>query len=218
MSQHRLRPALRSVSVGLLSAALALPVGGAVADVPPSSSHASRPSSAGALAPADGVRRAVFVGNNWDGTADVVAPGDVQAPGPHQHRAGQGRADGGDLVQPGQAGLLPRRSGRRSARATTSSSTTCSLSPDGTRLVVSRPSFADVVAIDLRTAQDRLALPGDGLPRRPHGDLAGRQRLLVSASTANKVARARHRDRQDRRQLRVRRPAAREQLHRATAS
>ena len=48
-------------------------------------------------------------------------------------------------------------------------------SPDGRFVYVSRPSFADVVGIELAHGQDRLARAGRRLPRRPHGDLARRQ-------------------------------------------
>ena len=63
---------------------------------------------------------------------------------------------------------------------------------------VSRPSFADVVAIDLATGEDRLALPDGRLPRRPHGDLARRHAgCSCRHSTAQGGRRARHRDRRE---------------------
>ena len=48
-------------------------------------------------------------------------------------------------------------------------------SPDGRFVYFSRPSFADVVAINLKTEQDRLANPDRRLSRRPHGALEERQ-------------------------------------------
>ena len=59
-------------------------------------------------------------------------------------------------------------------------------SPDGRVVYFSRPSFADVVAIDLKSGKIRWRT-GRRLSRRPHGDLEDGRRLLVSASTANVV-------------------------------
>ena len=78
-------------------------------------------------------------------------------------------------VEPGAARLLPRDPPGRSARATTSSSTTCSRRTTAGVLYVSRPSLADVVAINLRTQKIIWRTKVDGQPRRPHGDLARRQ-------------------------------------------
>ena len=47
-------------------------------------------------------------------------------------------------------------------------------SRDGRLLVVSRPSFADVVAISLQTGEIVWRFVVDGVRVRPHGDLAGR--------------------------------------------
>jgi hypothetical protein len=178
--------------VGLLSAALALPVGGAVA-APPSSPHPSRPASAGALAPADGVRRAVFVGNNWDGTADILAPGSFKR---------LGRID-----------VVPDKDQRMAEIATDPVRLAYFLAIQqeigeghdqyvddlysnraGTRLIASRPSFADVVAISLRTGRIVWRFPVDGY-RSDHMAISpdGR-RVVVSASTANVVHVLRVRD------------------------
>jgi DNA-binding beta-propeller fold protein YncE len=60
-------------------------------------------------------------------------------------------------------------------------------SPDGRTVYFSRPSFADVVAIDLRTHAIRWRVPVDGY-RADHMALSeSGRRLLVSASTANVV-------------------------------
>ena len=79
-------------------------------------------------ASATGVRDVVFVGNNWDGTADVIEP-----------RRNFNRIARLNIIpdidermleidaNPVRLGVLPRRSASSSARATTSSSTTCSL-------------------------------------------------------------------------------------------
>ena len=47
-------------------------------------------------------------------------------------------------------------------------------SNDGRLLIVSRPSLRDVVALDLATRRDRLALRGRRPALRPHGDLTRR--------------------------------------------
>ena len=85
-------------------------------------------------------------------------------------------------------------------------------SPDGRLLYVSRPSFADVVAIRLKTGAIAWRTQGRGQPRRPHGDLAGRHAAARVGLDGAQGARDRHPHGRDRRQLRVRRPAAREQL------
>ena len=60
-------------------------------------------------------------------------------------------------------------------------------SPDGRRLYVSRPSFADVVAFNLRTDKIVWRTPVEG-NRADHMAISRNGRkLLVSASTANKV-------------------------------
>ena len=85
-------------------------------------------------------------------------------------------------------------------------------SHDGRYLYVSRPSFADVVAIDLGPARSSGASKVDGY-RADHMAISpDGKRLLVSASTA---ARSHVIDTATGKivgQLRVRRPAAREQL------
>ena len=68
-------------------------------------------------------------------------------------------------------------------------------SHDGRFVYISRPSLADVVAIELATRQDRLALPDGGLPRRPHGDLARRHAAAGVRLDGAQGARARHRRR-----------------------
>ena len=85
-------------------------------------------------------------------------------------------------------------------------------SPDGRTVYFSRPSFADVVAIDLQDRPDPLAHEVDGY-RADHMAISkdGR-RLLVSASTANVVDVDRHAHRPDHGADPVGRLTAREQL------
>lgn len=134
----------------------------------------------------DDVRRAVFVGNNWDGTADILDPATFRR---------LGRID-----------VVPDKAQRIQQIATNPYRFAYFLairaligeghdqfvddmysSNDGRMLIVSRPSFADVVAIDLRTKKIVWRFEVDGV-RSDHMALSpdGR-RVAVSASTGNVV-------------------------------
>ena len=139
------------------------------------------------------VRRAVFVGNNWDGTATVLAPGRFR--------------------QLGRIDIIPDREQRMREIMTNPERLAYFLaireaigegnnqyvddmytSHDGRLLIVSRPSFADVVAIRIRTGRIawRFAVDGhrsDHMAVSPDG-----RRVVVSASTADKVHVLRVRD------------------------
>lgn len=132
------------------------------------------------------VRRMVFVGNNWDGTADIVDPGTFQ--------------------KVGRINVIPDKDARMQEIATNPDRLAYFLaireeigeghdqfvddmysSNDGRLLIASRPSFADVVAISLETKQIvwRFAVDGyrsDHMAISPDG-----KRVVVSASTANVV-------------------------------
>ncbi|MBI2244123.1 MAG: serine/threonine protein kinase [Nocardioides sp.] len=134
----------------------------------------------------DDVRRAVFVGNNWDGTADILDPDTFER---------LGRID-----------IVPDRAERIQEIATNPYRFAYFLairaligeghdqyvddmysSNDGRLLVVSRPSFADVVGIDLATKEIVWRFQVDGV-RSDHMAISpdGR-RVVVSASTGNVV-------------------------------
>ena len=137
-----------------------------------------------AAAPA--TRDVLVVGNNWDGTADVVDPHALKVltrlnvvPDLAARRA-EIAADplaAGFFV--GVNLLIGEGHNQYVDDAFTS--------PDGRMLYVSRPSLADVVALDLGTRQIVWRVKVDGY-RSDHMALSpdGR-RLLVSASTASKV-------------------------------
>ncbi|GCD89874.1 YncE family protein [Nocardioides sp. LS1] len=132
------------------------------------------------------VRRMVFVGNNWDGTADIVDPGTFE--------------------KVGRINVIPDKDARMQEIATNPDRMAYFLaireeigegndqfvddlysSNDGRLLIASRPSFADVVAISLETKQIvwRFAVDGyrsDHMAISPDGT-----RVVVSASTANVV-------------------------------
>ena len=143
--------------------------------------------------PEGDVRRTVFVGNNWDGTATVLAPRSF-----------------GEL---GRLNIIPDREQRMAEIALNPERLAYFLaireligegnnqyvddlysSNDGRLLIVSRPSFADVVAIRLRTGRIVWRFPVAG-QRSDHMAISpdGR-RVVVSASTANKVHVLRVRD------------------------
>ncbi|MEV8629396.1 YncE family protein [Streptomyces sp. NBC_01268] len=160
-----------------LAAALALlaAVGGTGAAAPPEQRSA------------EALREVMFVGNNWDGTADVIA-------------------SRGDFARVGRVNVIPDREERmreiylnpvklayflgvRSGPGEGHDQFVDDMyaTPDGSAMVVSRPSFADVVSLDLRTGKINWRFPvagyrSDHMAVSPDGT-----RVAVSASTANTV-------------------------------
>ncbi|MFJ8162849.1 YncE family protein [Streptomyces sp. NPDC096136] len=136
---------------------------------------------------AAGLREVLFVGNNWEGTADVLA-------------------STGDLARVGRIDVIPDKEERLreiyldpvklgfflGIRATAGEGhdqfvDDMYTTPDGTAVVVSRPSFADVVSVDLRSGRINWRFPvagyrSDHMAVSPDGT-----RVAVSASTANTV-------------------------------
>jgi DNA-binding beta-propeller fold protein YncE len=133
------------------------------------------------------LREVMFVGNNWDGTADVIK-------------------SSGDFAKVGRINVIPDKDQRMAeinadpirwiAFMTIRNSVgeghdqfvdDMYSTPDGRSVVVSRPSFADVVSIDLATGRVnwRFAVSGyraDHMAVSPDG-----RRVAVSASTGNTV-------------------------------
>ncbi|WP_433286385.1 YncE family protein [Micromonospora sp. CA-244673] len=168
------RPRGRRAALAAL-AALTLAVPAPVAAAP-------RPAAA-----ATSLQEVMFVGNNWEGTADVIR-------------------SRGDYARLGRIDVVPDRNerlreiylnpirlafflgirqgpGEGHDQLVDDMYTT----PDGTALVASRPSFADVVSIDLATGQLRwrFAVSGyraDHMAVSPDGG-----QVAVSASTGNTV-------------------------------
>ncbi|MFD9573959.1 YncE family protein [Streptomyces sp. NPDC059982] len=143
--------------------------------------------AAGAEAAGPDLREVLFVGNNWDGTADVLA-------------------STGDLVRIGRIDVIPDKEERLreiylnpvklafflGVRNTAGEGhdqfvDDMYTTPDGSAVVVSRPSFADVVSIDVRSGRINWRFPVAGY-RADHMAVSpdGRQ-VAVSASTANTV-------------------------------
>jgi DNA-binding beta-propeller fold protein YncE len=163
---------LRTAALALL-AVLALPAAAQAAAFGP--------------APQPGVTRPVIlVGNNWDGTTDIVDPDTFE------------RLDRVDVV-PDKAERLaeitssPVRLGffigirEAIGEGNDQFNDDVFSSNDGRTLFVSRPSFADVVAIDLATKRIKWRAPVDGFRSDHMAINAEGTRLLVSASTGNVV-------------------------------
>lgn len=135
---------------------------------------------------APGERRVVFVGNNWAGTADVLDPRTFK--------------------RLGRINVIPDYDERMREIATNPYRLTYFLgiraligeghdqfaddmysTNDGRMLIVSRPSFADVVAIDLRTQEIAWRFPVEGV-RADHMAISpDGETVVVSASTGNVV-------------------------------
>ena len=136
--------------------------------------------------PAKGTRRVVFVGNNWDGTADVIAARSFK-------RLGRLDVvpDYDERMQ--EIASNPYRLAYFLAIRTAIGEGNDQFvddmysSNDGRLVVISRPSFADVVAISLDTKKIVWRFEVDGV-RSDHMAISpdGR-RVVVSASTGNVV-------------------------------
>ncbi|WP_320068661.1 YncE family protein [Micromonospora sp. RTGN7] len=129
----------------------------------------------------------MFVGNNWEGTVDVIR-------------------SRGDYARRGRINVVPDKQkrlweiylnplklafylgiqqgpGEGHDQLVDDMYTT----PDGTALVASRPSFADVVSIDLSTGAVRWRFPVSGFRSDHMAVSPDGTRVAVSASTSNKV-------------------------------
>ncbi|CAM5614947.1 YncE family protein OS=Streptomyces tendae OX=1932 GN=GUR47_04710 PE=4 SV=1 [Streptomyces tendae] len=168
-------PAFTTRHLGAVAAALALTVAAPAATA-----------SAAPDAPAD-LREVMFVGNNWDGTADVIrSTGDF---------AGIGRID----VVPDRAERMAEinadpikwiyfqaiRNGVGEGHDQLVDDMYST--PDGASVVVSRPSFADVVSVDLATGDINWRFPVSGYRSDHMAVSPDGTRVAVSASTSNTV-------------------------------
>jgi hypothetical protein len=130
--------------------------------------------------------RVMFVGNNWDGTADIIDARNFQRLGRINvipDREERMREIALNPVRLAFFLAIRQFVGEGNDQFTDDMFT----SHDGRFVYVSRPSFADVVGIDLRTRRIVWRFPMEG-QRSDHMAISpdGR-RLLVSDSTANKV-------------------------------
>jgi DNA-binding beta-propeller fold protein YncE len=145
-------------------------------------------SGTAAAAPAGaGLREVLFVGNNWDGTADVIS-------------------STGDFAKIGRLDVIPDKDQRLGEiygnpvklayflgiRQTAGEGHDQFVddmysTPDGSAVVVSRPSFADVVSIDLATGKINWRFPVSGFRSDHMAVSPDGKRVAVSASTSNTV-------------------------------
>jgi YVTN family beta-propeller protein len=129
----------------------------------------------------------MFVGNNWDGTADVIK-------------------SGGDLAKIGRINVIPDKEERiaeinadpikwiyftaiRNGVGEGHDQYVDDMysTPDGSAMVVSRPSFADVVSIDLATGKINWRFPVSGYRSDHMAVSPDGKRVAVSASISNTV-------------------------------
>ncbi|MEV5933415.1 YncE family protein [Streptomyces sp. NPDC093250] len=170
-------PLRRTRHLCVLAAALALTV--------------TAPAGVASAGPASGspaaLREVLFVGNNWDGTADVIE-------------------SGGDFAKLGRINVIPDKD-RRMAEINADPIRWMYFmgirnsvgeghdqfvddmysTPDGTSVVVSRPSFADVVSLDLTTGEVNWRFPVSGYRSDHMAVSPDGKRVAVSASTSNTV-------------------------------
>lgn len=147
---------------------------------------------ASAIEPSQGrevaaVQEVMFVGNNWDGTADVIK-------------------SSGTFAKLGRINVIPDKQKRLAEIYTNPVKLVYFLgirngpgeghdqfvddmysTPDGTAMVVSRPSFADVVSIDLATGNIKWRFPVSGYRSDHMAVSPDGRRVAVSASTSSTV-------------------------------
>ncbi len=131
-------------------------------------------------------REVMFVGNNWDGTATIVDAhsfkklGRINTIPDKAERMAEIRSNPDKLAF---YLAIQQAIGEGHDQYTDDMFTT----HDGRLVAVSRPSFADVVGIDLATNKIRWRFPMEGYRADHMGVSPDGRRLLVSDSTANKV-------------------------------
>ncbi|WP_405608612.1 YncE family protein [Streptomyces sp. NBC_00076] len=169
-------PAFRSRHLCSVAAALVLTV-----TAPAAAATAAPDTSAAAL------REVMFVGNNWDGTADVIK-------------------SSGDFAKIGRINVVPDKAERIAAINADPIKWIYYMAirngvgeghdqlvddmystPDGRSMVVSRPSFADVVSIDLATGKINWRFPVSGYRSDHMAVSPDGTRVAVSASISNTV-------------------------------
>ncbi|MFE5191968.1 YncE family protein [Streptomyces sp. NPDC056628] len=171
-------PAIRSRHLCSVTAALALTV--AAPATAATAATAAEPSPAA-------LREVLFVGNNWDGTADVIK-------------------STGDFAKIGRIDVIPDKDARMAEINANPIKWIYFMAirnsvgeghdqfvddmystPDGRSVVVSRPSFADVVSLDLATGAVNWRFPVSGYRADHMAVSPDGERVAVSASTSNTV-------------------------------
>lgn len=136
---------------------------------------------------ASGLREVLFVGNNWDGTADVLAStGDLAGIGRINVIPDKAERLREIYLNPVKLGFfLGIRAGAGEGHDQFADD--MYTTPDGSAVVVSRPSFADVVSIDVRSGRINWRFPVAGFRADHMAVSPDGTRVAVSASTANTV-------------------------------
>ena len=143
--------------------------------------------------PHPGTRRVVFVGNNWDGTADLLAPrtfkrlSRVNVIPDYRARMAEIAANPYRLAYFLAIRTLIGEGHDQYVDDMYSSN-------DGKLVVISRPSFADVVGISLATGKIKWRFPVRGVRSDHMAVSPDGRRVVVSASTGNVVHVLRMRD------------------------
>ena len=136
--------------------------------------------------PVGELRDVMFVGNNWEGTATVVDARTYETIHTIDTIPDRDERMAEILAAPDKLAFylaVQAAIGEGNAQYTDDMYTT----HDGRLLAVSRPSFADVVGIDLATGEIVWRFPMEGYRADHMGVSPDGTRLLVSDSTANKV-------------------------------
>ncbi|HZF91697.1 YncE family protein [Streptomyces sp.] len=168
-------PALGPGRLTAVAAALAL------AATAPATTASAAPGSPAAL------REVLFVGNNWDGTADVIE-------------------SSGNFARVGRINVIPDKDQRMAEIKANPVKWIYFMgirdsvgeghdqfvddmyaTPDGSAMVVSRPSFADVVSLDLASGAVKWRFPVSGYRADHMAVSPDGTRVAVSASTSNTV-------------------------------
>ncbi|MFI6567351.1 YncE family protein [Streptomyces sp. NPDC050534] len=175
-------PAFRPRHLCSMAAALVLTV-----TAPATAATATATATATDSASATALREVMFVGNNWDGTADVIK-------------------SSGDFAKVGRLNVVPDKDQRMAeinadpvkwiyfmairngvGEGHDQFVDDMYSTPDGRSVVVSRPSFADVVSIDLATGSINWRFPVSGYRSDHMAVSPDGTRVAVSASTSNTV-------------------------------
>ncbi|MET7325679.1 YncE family protein [Streptomyces sp. NPDC005549] len=168
-------PAFTTRHLGAVAAALALTVAA------PATTASAAPDARA------GLREVMFVGNNWDGTADVIrSTGDFAGIGRINvvpDRAERMAEINADPIRWIYFQAIRNGVGEGHDQLVDDMYST----PDGTSVVVSRPSFADVVSVDLATGDINWRFPVSGYRSDHMAVSPDGTRVAVSASTSNTV-------------------------------
>jgi DNA-binding beta-propeller fold protein YncE len=168
-------PAFTTRHLGAVAVALALTVAA------PAATASAAPDTRADL------REVMFVGNNWDGTADVIrSTGDFAGIGRINvvpDRAQRMAEINADPIKWIYFQAIRNGVGEGHDQLVDDMYST----PDGSSVVVSRPSFADVVSLDLATGDINWRFPVSGYRSDHMAVSPDGTRVAVSASTSNTV-------------------------------